>query len=214
MHLQSGDRVVFIGDSITDAGRPKPVAEAPADLGQGYVSQVYSLLSAACPEVGLRVWNCGISGDNVRALRMRWQTDVFDLQPDWLSVMIGINDVWRHFDNPLRDEWHVSLEEYRGTLGELVASTRSRVKGLILMTPYYLETDLSNPMRRQMDAYGQAALEIAAAHDCIAVNTQTHFDSYLAHRYPDTISADRVHMNPSGHMILTRAWLQAVEFSW
>ena len=67
-------------------------------MGAGYVSFIDSILGAALPELPLRVLNTGISGNRVTDLEARWQSDVLDLQPDWLSVMIGINDVWRQLD--------------------------------------------------------------------------------------------------------------------
>jgi lysophospholipase L1-like esterase len=81
------------------------VGEAGIDgsgLGTGYVSLVDSLLRAAYPQGRIRMVNMGTSGNTVRDLAERWQTDVLDLEPDWLSIMIGINDVWRQFDSPLR----------------------------------------------------------------------------------------------------------------
>ena len=57
---------------------------------------------------------------------------MLDLKPDWLTIMIGINDVWRQFDNPLSTDSHVFLEEYESTLRELVASVRPNLKGLVI----------------------------------------------------------------------------------
>ena len=113
MKLQKGSKLVMIGDSITDAGRARPVGEGLFDpLGRGYVCMVNALLGAVYPERGLRVVNMGCSGNTVRDLKARWQTDVFDLKPDWVSIMIGINDVWRQYDLPLQPESHVPLKEY------------------------------------------------------------------------------------------------------
>jgi lysophospholipase L1-like esterase len=109
--------MIFIGDSITDAGRDASAEPSPwlpnFGLGSGYVSQVWAWLTAAYPEARIRVFNKGTSGHTVRDLASRWQSDVLDLKPDVLSVMIGINDVWRQFDVPTRKEISVQSEEYR-----------------------------------------------------------------------------------------------------
>src|SRR5690349_1984671 len=98
MIIQPDSKLVMIGDSITDCGRARPVGEGPYEgLGAGYVALVDGLINAASPELRIRVVNMGISGNTVRDLKARWKSDVLDLEPDWLSVMIGINDVWRHF---------------------------------------------------------------------------------------------------------------------
>ena len=89
----------------------------------------------------------GIGGNTVRDLQARWQTDVLDLNPDWLTVMIGINDVWRRFDQPAIPESHVSLEEYEQTLEELVRSALPGLEGLVIMTPFYLEPNDQDRMR-------------------------------------------------------------------
>lgn len=97
-------------------------------VGKGYVALVDALLATAYPELSIRVTNMGIGGNTVRDLKARWQTDVIDLQPDWLTIMIGINDVWRQFDQPFIPESHVLLEEYEQTLEELVTATQQRLQ--------------------------------------------------------------------------------------
>jgi lysophospholipase L1-like esterase len=210
-------KLVMIGDSITDCGRARPVGEAGIDgsgLGTGYVSLVDSLLRAAYPQGRIRVVNMGTSGNTVRDLAERWQTDVLDLEPDWLSIMIGINDVWRQFDSPLRTEQQVGLEEYETTLRRLAESTRPTVQGLVMMTPYFIEPLRADPMRARMDEYGAVVRRIAAEVGAVLVDTQAAFDGLLAHTHPMTIAWDRVHPAPVGHMALARALLNAVGFEW
>ena len=79
------------------------------------MAQVDALMGAVYPH-GIRVINMGTSGNTVRDLKARWQRDVLDHKPDWLSIMIGINDVWRQFDSPRQVENHVGLEENQETL--------------------------------------------------------------------------------------------------
>jgi len=211
MIIGSGERIVFIGDSITDCGRGRPIGEHPwPGLGSGYVSILNSMMVAHYPERLVRIFNAGTSGNTVRDLAARWQTDVLDLKPDWLCVMIGINDVWRHFDNPTRPEVAVGLEEYRDTLDRLIAETRGQVKGIFLATPFYIEPNRADLMRAMMDRYGNAAREIAARRDCRIVDVQAGFDAYTAHRYPGTLAADRVHPDQTGHLIIANAFWSAI----
>lgn len=215
MRIGEREKLVLIGDSITDCGRRQPVGEGRDDaLGRGYAAQVNALLTAAYPERGIRVVNMGISGNTVRSLKARWQRDVLDLSPDWLSVMIGINDVWRQFDEPLQPAGHVLLPEYEETLRELLAEARPGLRGLVLMTPFYLEPNLADPMRAAMDRYGAVVRRLAAEHGAIFVDTQAAFDRVLGHIYPAALAWDRVHPSPAGHMVLARALLQAVGFEW
>ena len=126
MKLAPHSKLVFIGDSITDCERVRPVGEGLfGALGKGYVSIVEGLLYAIHPEAAIRTVNMGTSGNTVLDLKARWQTDVIALKPDWLVIMIGVNDVWRQFDLPRQTEIHVSPEVYAQTLDELVAHLRT-----------------------------------------------------------------------------------------
>jgi len=215
LRIQAGAKLVMIGDSITDCERTRPVGEGLfGALGKGYVGLVDGLLQAAYPQERIRVVNMGLSGNTVRDLRARWQADVIDQRPDWLSIMIGINDVWRQFDTPWQREWHVPLDEYAAALDELVAATKPGLQGLVLMTPYFIEPNRADPMRAQMDRYGAAVREIAAAHGALLVDTQAAFDQVLEHLHPMTLAWDRVHPTVAGHTVLARAFLRAVGFAW
>ncbi|PZE22808.1 SGNH/GDSL hydrolase family protein [Paenibacillus xerothermodurans] len=215
MLFGKNDKIVMIGDSITDCERKRPIGEGKDDaLGRGYVSLVHALLQARHPELGVRVVNMGISGNTTRHLKERWETDVVQLQPDWISIMIGINDVWRQFDRPTIMEEHVYFEEYRANLEDLVRRAVSGSKGVILMTPYYLEPNTDDAMRRMMDKYSSAVSELATQYGTLFVDTQVAFAPLLEHMYPAALAWDRVHPNMTGHMAIAWAFLNAVEFSW
>ncbi len=215
LRIAKHSRLVMIGDSVTDCGRAQPVGEGLfGAIGNGYVAQVDALLTVTYPNYGIRVTNMGTSGNTVRDLKARWQSDVLALQPDWLSIMIGINDVWRQFDLPRQAEIHVPLDEYEATLDELVAQTKPAVQGLVLMTPFYIEEHKQDRMRAQMDRYGTAVKRLAAKHDTLLVDTQAMFDRLLAHMHSAAVAWDRVHPNHLGHMALARAFLQAVGYAW
>lgn len=215
MLIAPRSKLLFIGDSITDCGRKRPVAEGLFDpLGSGYVAQVNALLNATYPDRPIRVTNTGCGGNTVRDLKARWQTDVLDLKPDWLSIMIGTNDVWRQFDMPLFPEVAVAPEEYEQTLDALVGATKPQLKGLLLLTPFYLEPQATDAMRARMDQYGKIVLAIAKKHGAIGVDTQAAFDRVLKHQHSSNLSWDRVHPNSVGHMVITHAILDAIGFVW
>jgi lysophospholipase L1-like esterase len=140
---------------------------------------VDALLGAVYPERMIRVINMGVSGNTTRDLKARWQRDVLDLKPDWLSIMIGANDVWRRqYDSPKQTESHVLIDEYERNLRELVSSTQPLVKGLILMTPYYIEPNRQDAMRATMDRYGAVVKKVAAATaGSVFVDVQSAFES-------------------------------------
>lgn len=216
MKLERGQKLLFIGDSITDCDRSKPAGEGLfGALGKGYAANVDALLHAVYPELGIRVINTGLSGNTVRDLKARWQEDVLDRKPDWLSIMIGTNDVWRQYDTPFIKEWHVYIEEYEQTLRQLVEQTKPSVAGgIVLMTPFYLESNEKDAMRHTMDQYGAVVRRIAAETGCLFVDTQAAFNVVLKELYAATLAWDRVHPVAAGHMVLARAFLNEIGFDW
>ncbi len=215
MYLEKGVKLVMTGDSITDCGRQRPVGEGLFGAhGNGYVNFAAALLGSAYPDRWIRVVNMGVSGDTVRELKARWKTDVLDLKPDWLSVMIGINDVWRQFDSPHMRERHVSLEEYRTTLEDLIEAVKPQLKGLILMTPYVIEPSSKDPMRAMMDLYGREVKKLSEKYGAVFVDIQAAFDQVLKHYHPTFLAWDRIHPNAIGHMVIARAFLNAIGFEW
>jgi len=215
MLIKPKSRLVMIGDSVTDCERARPIGEGLfGAIGKGYVAQVDGLLGAVYPGHRIRVTNVGASGNTVRDLLGRWQSDVIDLKPQWVSVMIGINDVWRQFDLPRQPEIHVLPAEYEAGLDQLVARTRPAVEGLVLMTPFFIESLREDAMRRRMDEYGAIVKRLAAKHGAILVDTQAAFDRVLAHQHSAAIAWDRVHPNHIGHSVLARAFLDGIGFDW
>ena len=177
MKIQPHSTLVMIGDSITEWGREEPLSDAPDDLlGNGYVHYVDTLIGAGAPGHRLRIRNMGIGGNTVRELEARWTKHVLDLKPDWVSVLIGITDVWGQFDLRLPPARQISIEEYEAALDRLLQETRPRLKGLILMTPYFVEADRNVPMRAMMDRFGEAVRNLAVKHQAILVDTQAAID--------------------------------------
>lgn len=211
MLIEAGSKLIMTGDSVTDCDRARPVGEGLfGAIGNGYVNFVQANLLAQYPEKRIRVVNMGTSGNTIRDLKARWETDIIEQKPDWLSVMIGINDVWRQFDSPLQTESHVYLEEYSQTLESLVSSTKPLLKGLVLMTPYYIEPNANDAMRSTMDKYGAAVKAISQKYGTYLVDTQAAFNKIFEHYHPNLLSWDRVHPNNIGHMVLACAFLKAI----
>lgn len=215
MIFPANSKIVMIGDSITDANRARPCGEGLFDaLGQGFVRDMNSLLQSGYPELRLRVVNMGCSGNTIRDLDARWQTDVLDQKADFVAIMIGINDVWRQFDSPFLHEQHVLLDEYEETLDRLVQSALDGGSRVILQTPFIIEEQKADRMRVTMDGYGAAVKRVALKHGCLAVDTQACFDRFLEHHHSSYLAWDRIHPTPVGTMILARAFLEVIGFAW
>ncbi len=207
MILDNKDTIVMIGDSITDCNRARPIGKYPGDLGNGYVAYIDALLGYSYPEIDQQIINVGVAGNTIRDLKYRWDSDVMDQNPDWVSIMIGINDVWRHFDQPFDAPSLVSPVEYRRTLDTLVKITIHHVKGIILMTPFYITTSLDNAMRQETLHYAYIMESISRQYKTKLVHTQAWIDPFLKRTHVKRLSDDGVHPNPITHMILAKAWI-------
>jgi len=211
MLFEKGQTVLFIGDSISDYERSRPVGEGLFNAwGRSYVADVGSLLGCMYPELGLRITNMGISGNQARDLEKRWETDVMERKPDWVSVLIGINDVWRQFDSPYIPETHVSPEDFEATYTRLIERTLPTGKGMILMTPYFMEPNKQDPMRARMDEYGAIVRKLAEKYNLTFVDLQASWDELFKHMHPCNIAWDRIHPNQTGCMYIAKQFLKAV----
>lgn len=208
MKLSRGQKVVMIGDSITDAGRR--IATPP--YGSGYMALVRSFVTAMHPELDLTWINKGVGGDTVRHLAERWVGDVLDEKPDVLTVMVGINDVWRRYgDKPLEA---VPADEYQSTLATLLRSVDETTNATMLVgSPYMIEADKSNLMRAAMDLYVGLSREVAADVGAEFVDVQAAFDRVLQHSESTDWAEDQIHPNQPGHAVIALEYLRALGFT-
>lgn len=212
MIFEHNDRIVFTGDSVTDSGRKRPYGEGLWEgLGNGFVRNLDSILTVLYPENIYRIVNTGSSGFTTRNLLSTWEHDVTAIKPDWVFVMIGMNDVWRQFDEPTVASYeYVSPEEYRANLVEMVKRTKDTVKGMFLMPPFYMEANNADPMKIRLREYAAIMKEVAEEYGVGYIDMQDDFDALLEHRYPASISWDRVHPNWVGSMLMTRRILHEI----
>jgi lysophospholipase L1-like esterase len=208
MFFERGEKIVFIGASLTDCGR----RDTYAPYGNGYMSLVRALVDARYPELALRWVNNGIGGDTVRHLSERWDQDAIAEQPDWLSIQLPTNDVWRFFGD--RQKEGVPIDEYATTVHSLFQRAVDAMGcRLIVLEPTMIEADRTDPMRKMIDEYGEVARGIAAHFDAIWVNPQTAWDRVLKSTPSEQWSADRVHPDLPGHAVVALAFLRAIGFA-
>lgn len=215
MIFENMDRIVFAGDSVTDMGSVQPVGEGLFDnMGHGYPRVIESLACAVYPELSLRFTNSGIGGNTSRMLLERYKRDVLDLHPQWVSICIGINDVWRQFDSPAIPDEAVSPEEYERNLRSMIESAAAVAKGVILATPYYMEPNRTDFMRARMQEYIDICAKLAREYKCIFVDFQSMYDRYFAYKHSSLIAWDRVHPNQIGATLMAKEWLAACGFDY
>lgn len=213
MIFSNMDRIVFAGDSVTDMGSVNPVGEGLHDaLGFGYVRVIDNLLAVCYPEIKVRVTNSGTSGNTSRDLLARFDRDVVALNPDWVSICIGINDVWRQFDSPAIPDGHVLPEEYERNVEEMILRVKDKVKGLFILSPYIMEPNSQDMMRARINEYVAICARLAEKHGCVFVDFQKLYEDYCNIRHSSYIAWDRIHPNPIGATLMAREFLKYCDF--
>jgi len=203
--FDDGATVLFQGDSITDASRSR---EMDHDLGRGYAGMAAWWFEALYPEKHLRFLNRGISGNRAKDLRARWQADCIDLKPDWVSVLIGINDTWRGFDK--KDP--TPVERYEADYRHILTRTRDELGAkLILCEPFVLHfPDDRKAWRPDLNPRIDITRELAREFDAILVPFDKLFAAAAEKREPKFWASDGVHPTYPGHALMAQAWLRAV----
>ena len=202
--FESGDKVLFIGDSITDCGRRGD----HAPLGHGYVRKITELITAKYPERDIAYVNKGIGGDIVEGLENRWDTDVIDEKPNWLSVKIGINNASRQLGEGISNEEY--LPNWEACYRRILTRVKNELDApLFLFEIFYIEEDVENPRPLAVDAYNASIHKLADEFDARLIRTNDAFDSAVAAR-PDALwtTQDGVHPNAEGHTLMALEFLK------
>jgi lysophospholipase L1-like esterase len=214
MRISPHAHLIMIGDSITASSAQGTPNKRTREIGVGYVSMVDALLMTNYPDYAIRVSNLGVDGNTVRDLKERWQCDVVENAPDWLSIMIGTNDVWRQFDLPRCPEKAIMPQEFSDLLENLIVDVRAQLSGLVLFSPYYIELNVKDEMRSKIVEYQAVVKHLSAKYDALFIDTQKVFDSLLKHMHSSSIAWDRVHPNHFGHMSIAQSFLNGINFDW
>ncbi|AYF97951.1 SGNH/GDSL hydrolase family protein [Protaetiibacter intestinalis] len=190
--------LLFIGDSITDAGR----RDDPDGLGSGYVRLVAASLAARGDR--RTVLNRGIGGDRIGDLRDRWEADVLAHAPGTLSVYVGINDTWRRFDSGLVTTTADFESAYRGLLEEARVASAPR---LVLVEPFL--TPVTPEQEGWLDDLAgkrEAVATLASEFGAAFVPLHRILTVAALHHGPAAIAADGVHPTPLGAELIAEAW--------
>jgi lysophospholipase L1-like esterase len=204
--FQSGEKVLFIGDSITDCGRRGD----HAPLGNGYVRRITELITAKYPERRIEYVNRGIGGDVVEGLEARWEADVIAEKPNWLSVKIGINNASRQLNAGIPNEEY--LPEWEACYRRILARARDELNAeLFMFELFYIEEDVEAPRPLAVDAYNEIIHRLADEFNARSIRTNEAFDRAVA-VCPGALwtTQDGVHPNPEGHTLMALEFLKQV----
>ena len=198
---------VFQGDSITDAGRDRGNNDY---RGNGYPTLVAGRIGLDRPGE-IRFLNRGVSGDRIVDINARIKRDLINLQPDYVSILIGINDVWHE----LGDRNGVDNEKFFRTYCEILEEVQRMCPGvkIFILEPFVLKAaategswDVFSAETRKRAASAKKAAE---QFGCVFVPLQAQFDAACEKAEPSYWLLDGVHPSAMGHELIARALTEA-----
>ncbi len=199
-------KILFQGDSVTDAGRDRSQS---ADMGEGYPRYASAMIQDSYPDTEFEFVNLGISGNRTEHLMARLESDFIEVQPDIVSIMIGINDVWHHYAFEFVETTDEQFEKnYRTVLDAIKSRTNARI---LMIQPFLLETVdpakqiLCEELARKQQIIRKLADEYADVYLPLDEVLHTETDEKPAY-----YSADGVHPTPDGACCIGEAYLRAV----
>lgn len=209
-------RVLFQGDSITDCHR---IREAEHCRGCGYATMVSGALSYAEP-YAYEFINRGVSGDRIVDVYARMKRDIINLHPDYMSILIGINDVWHEYT----DHNGVSANKFELVYDLLIQELMEALPNLkiMILEPFVLPGSATCATEECPDRWtffehetklrAEAARRIAVKHNLAFVPLMEAFQRVNVDAPTDDYwLVDGVHPNSAGHELIKQAWLQAFE---
>jgi acyl-CoA thioesterase-1 len=206
--VQDGERVICVGDSITDAGRTGNAGP----WGEGWVRQLRDLVTTSHPERRIDLINAGVSGNTVEDLTLRWTDDVIRRGPQWVLLGIGINDCVR----TVTGNGGVAVDVYAVQLDALLARTRQETDARVLIVdPFYISDDDSPSSVRgivltRLAGYLAVTREAAARHDALHARVHEAFQKQLAYRPADYFAPEPIHPYSHGHTVIALTVLEAL----
>lgn len=196
--------ILFQGDSITDVNR---MADGGDGLGQGYVKLISDYFREKNKDAC--VLNRGISGNRTGDLVKRWERDCIAYNPDVLTILIGINDCWRKYDN----NEETSVEEFEENYDEILSRSSLETQArIILMEPFVLPIpEDRKEWRVTLDPYIQIVRKLAKKYQTELITLDGIFAKAAIKKAYTELASDGVHPTPEGHQLIAKEWIRTYE---
>jgi lysophospholipase L1-like esterase len=203
--LKKGEKIVFLGDSITAGGvGPK-----------GYVTLIKNALADRHKDLGIEIVGAGISGNKVPDLQRRLEKDVLAKKPTVVVIYIGINDVWHGENDPAKG---TSTEKYEAGLKEIVGKIKDAGGRVVLCTPTVIGEKKAgaNKLDAKLDEYADISRKVAKDTGAQLCDLRKAFGEYLAKNNADdkekgVLTTDRVHLNDAGNKLVAETVLATID---
>lgn len=200
--LQNNSTVLFQGDSVTDAGRSRTSDDL---LGSGYPFYVRNLLTSNHPDLAIKVLNRGISGNRAVDLLNRWEEDCLQLEPDYVSILIGVNDTWRRYDNNDPTAPEVFKDRLKAIIEKTLDGTATQI---VLLNPFLLDVNEKvSAMREDLCFKQDAVAALAKEYGTKFLDLDKIFAVAAKEQSPAFYAEDGVHPTKAGHALIAKEWM-------
>jgi lysophospholipase L1-like esterase len=200
--LKKDDKVLFLGDSITQAAVGK----------DGYITIIKKELDEKHKDLGVQTIGAGISGNKVPDLQRRLEKDVLAKQPNIVFIYIGINDVWHGENDPTRG---TPKDMFEAGLKDVIGRITKAGGKVVLCTPTVIgeKKDGANKLDARLDEYAAVSRLIAKEMNLPLCDLRKAFVDYLKANNPDNkesgiLTSDRVHLNAAGNKLVAETMLK------
>ncbi len=197
-------KILFQGDSITDAGRNRDDIH---DLGGGYPKYAAQYMKEAFPDVDFEFVDLGISGNQTKDLVDRLESDFIDIQPDIVSIMIGINDVWHHAGDKSWIPNEVFEARYRTVLEKLKTQTKAKI---MIIEPFIIPVADKEFFREDLDPKIQVIRRLAREYADVYLPTDGLLASAFIGKEPAEFAGDGVHPTAMGADFIGKLYCEYV----
>ena len=204
--LKKGDRVVFLGDSITQGGDSHD---------KGYVRLIRKALTEKHADLGIEVIGAGISGNKVPDLQRRLEKDVLAKKPTIVVIYIGINDVWHGEKDPTRG---TMPDAFTAGLKDVIGRCTSAGATVVICTPTLIgeKKDGANSLDKQLDEYSDLSRNLAKELKLPLCDLRKAFVDHVKDHNSDNaekgiLTSDRVHLNDAGNKFVADTMLKVLD---
>lgn len=206
-------RVMFTGDSVTDCGRARPIGDGPGAIGDSYVANIFCRTWADYPKNRIRILNSAISGNTTRDVVKRFDTDILAYKPDYLFIMIGVNDAWRRIECNLFDEVITTNEEVDDNIRYMADKCLENGIKPVFISPLYFETIHEVKFRKEVDDIQDIIKKVCIEKNIGYIDVQKKVDEYLLLANSYRLSGDRVHPLAIAKTLIANVIYSSKEYS-
>lgn len=196
--IQKGDKIAFLGDSITQAGA-KP---------GGYCHLIIKALNDKGLEVTPQY--AGISGHKSNQMLARLEKDVLSHKPQWMTLSCGVNDVWH-------GERGVELKDYKTNISEIVEKAQAADIKVIILTSTMIKENPNNEFNKELEGYNRFLERLSKEKKCLLVDLngimQKTIKKMDKNAKGNTVTNDGVHMNAKGNKMMAAGILSVMGFT-